>query len=273
MKTPDLTHKEFHFLSPLVAGEPWRLATLVNELRWQRKEAGVSRTLSQLTEKGLVQRVRWKGRRLHSRHPLRPIGYQITAAGKRAWAESAEFYLFLTKQYGKRSKKAPRDRGLTESLIEPAPFVSKCDGPDRRMTDAEWQSLLKACAAEPWFAQIFRAMRASCLRLETLVALEVGDVDLMQGVVRVANGRQVPVNFELRDVLAEAIGDCRQSDRPVFFNQSDCCLTRKNRGRFTFQRVLKGFLRFRELAGIDPRAKLRGRTTNGRRNVLGAPIA
>ena len=81
-------------LARLVAGEPWRLSTLVSELRWQREQAGVSKTLSQLTGKGLVERVRWKGRRVSSRQPLRPIGYRITAAGKRAWAESGRALLF-----------------------------------------------------------------------------------------------------------------------------------------------------------------------------------
>jgi hypothetical protein len=218
----------------------------MRELNWNRATCTVSLVLRRLQKQGLVERVRWPFGRRAGRPLPRPIGYQITAAGKRAWAESADFYLYFVKRYGNPA----RPKAAAAPAMQRAALAAPPDGPDRRPTDAEAKILL--AASPPWLARICRAVWGSPLSLEVLVGLDVSDVDLARGIADVADAgdrRPVRMGPKLRGVVSEAIG--RRREGPMFANV--------NGDRLPFRRVLKAFKRVRDRLGISPCVKLRGR--------------
>jgi hypothetical protein len=257
MKRPALTHRDFEFLSPFLDGKPWRLNVVVKELQWNRAKCAVSLVLTHLQERGLVERVRWGFERRASRHLPRPIGYRITPAGKRAWAESADYYLYFIKRFGNpaTSNTGTRHPGEPEGATAAAPLVDPPAGPDRRPTSAEAAALL--AASPPWLAHICRAVWCDELALETLVTLDVTDVDLAKGAVSVPDGadrRLVRMSHELCDAAGEAIGNRRAG--PLFRNLYG--------ERLLFRRALKAFTRVRDRVGIPRNVKLRGRAKHDR---------
>jgi DNA-binding MarR family transcriptional regulator len=255
MQPPDISPTQYAALSALLDGVARRPGAVARAVR--RRPDSFAMILRPLRFRGLVERVQWSEQH-EGRASSRRIGYRITAAGRRAWQETLQFYLYFAERFGATT--GPRSSEMPDQ-VEPLPFPSGSrSGPDRLPNDAEFEAII-AAAVEP-LRPLLRALQTGPLRLERLLSLDVAGVDLPACSVRVRiQSRLValPTGDRLRPILAAAIGGRRSG--PVFIN----CWGKV----WTVKSAVDAFSRARDAAGVAREVKLRGRLGSRRRRELG----
>ncbi len=227
------------------------------EIDWQICQAHFAKHVCHHSRYGWIERGHFdqtaeqNGRTVHRRRSA----YRITAAGRRVWNETADFWLFTIKQATEKTKRRKRPRPKREFRVDPLRY--RTPRPDRRPTPEEAERLLSQ--APLGFAFLCRALWTGIFSFRELATLDVADVDLAAGTVRLSlRGRRIriPIAAELRPLVEAAIGD--REAGPVFCNRrgwewSDC----------RFRQV---FEELRRAAGLPGEIALHGRMGTGGRN-------
>ena len=249
MNIPQLGHRQYVILAVLVDGQPWANREICREIVWQGKNARVcaSRMIAAMQRAGLVERYdavrRRPGGSTYQHHVAR-----ITAAGRRAFAESLDFYLHVAQRFSQSDRETDVDQAIALKPLEPRPEDSVSD---RFPTPAEDDRLL--AEASPEFSRIYRFGRWSGAHFNQLIGLAIADVDLNADVLRLPphprGPNDVKLTDDLRRLITEAIGD-----------RTTGLLFPSPRGRrWQSVNLTRTFIELRRRAGLSERLQLFGR--------------
>jgi integrase len=253
VKTPDVTALQFAALSELLDGQVHRNSSLARSVGNHRPESFVL-VLKALERRGLLERVRWAA--VCGARPA-GTGYRVTAQGRRAWAETLDYFLFFAKRSGDRgslSTRAPRLKAIAS-----APFPASASAPERRPNGAEVQAIAAAASRE--LACLLSAMECGVLDFAELIRMRIEDIDFAEGTARVGRGprrtRAVELGAELLKAAKESTGS--RAAGSVFVNHYGQPWTRSS--------AAHAFCKARAAAGVDRRAKLLGRLSRRRDSI------
>jgi integrase len=257
MNVPDVSPMQFAALAVLLDGRVHRNGKIARAIGHKRPTS-FTIVLRSLEARGLVDRVRWApaagDAEARGRRTLR--GYRISQAGRSAWRETLDYYLFFANRFAPGRKRTGHAEGDEAARVDVAPFAPFTRLADRLANESEAAAI--AAAASPELRRLLRAAECGPLGLEQLVALDVEDVDLVAPTLRVRGaGRRLPMvemGPALVAIVSEAAGDRKSG--PVF---------RTSAGRrWTKSAAAGAFADARERAGVAREVKLIGRTNQGR---------
>jgi len=222
LKIPSLPHRHFLVLSALIDGADKTFEEIRRDVGWSVSQSGFTATVGQLQRRGLAVRVRFPGPVPHRiRHRDRKLysAFRITDCGLEAWAETLDFYRFFGERHVQLERAKCQEQHETPKSkpgAQIAPFITQSREPERRPTADETERLLSF--ASPEFACFYRAFRCDVVSLKQLAALQIRDVDLSVGALRVASekGRNYTVRVDdtFFEIVETAIGD--RNEGPAF---------------------------------------------------------
>lgn len=229
---PELSHSRFLILSSLLDGGEKTRGEICAAIEWRSSLPCFWRTTNVLLRSGLAEKsaVMLEGDESEVR-------FRITEAGREAWQESLDFYLFAAERFGTVVKPTETIR-----VVSRRPSVVRKPVTHRLMTPAEEQG------CNPELRRLVIASRElPALEMDEIVSLDVGDFDA--GTAELVPGnRRLPVSCELERVIREAIGTRKAG--PLFINRRG--------GRWTVNSAGTAFRRARLKAGIAEDVVLRG---------------
>jgi integrase len=243
MHAPKLRHTSFAILSGLLDGR-WKTAVeLRDDLDWFTTQETFAQTTRNLHVAGLIDKAR-VCRRSANGKAATVRALRINAAGRQAWQENVDFYLWAANKFSAATAAADDSEIVDVELFNaatPAPVT------DREATPAEFQRLLSI--ASPQFARFYRVMRLAGVRICDLTRLNVDDVDWSAETIRLNRLTVAPLKGPLLKLLREAAGN--RASGPLFLDSDGNC--------WNPVRLCDHFAKLRRQLGIPKSVKLRGR--------------
>lgn len=255
METPKETHLGFLVLSALLDRNAKRASDIASTIEWQKGNPHIYSALDKLHRNGLVLKQRGVVR-AGDGQTVEGTVYQITESGIRTWNETVDWYAHIALKFGETAGPVACDVLAAESVPRTSANGSRRF---RLPTAGEDARIIEASSAG--FAVIYRAVRSSPLTREQLTTLQIGDVDLAAGTVRVRHAgnrsRSVRIDETFRAILRDAMAE--RTSGPAFVTRAGTAWTR--------DQLTGSFRRARERAGLPAEIKLCG---SGRGKPVGA---
>lgn len=251
---PTIGHLQFVILSALLDGQPRSIDEIRQLQGIDRRNRKFSEAVGNMARAGLLSRFQAVRRRRKPRRDLpdnyRQSVYAITAAGRREWQATLDWYAM----YGQRATE------IREPNADADPIVSTTEAPfdkaqrPRLPTPAEDRKIV--AHASPQFSRLYLAGRVTGAHFEQLAALDVPDVDRQTAVVPLPphpGGCDVlPMTDDLHALFAAAT-DGRTSG-PLF-------VAEHRQARWQIGLFRKRFARYRHAAGFPPHLQLLGQSS------------
>ena len=213
---PAVTSRRFLILAGLLNGQELTRMELCSEIDWNPVIPNFVRQTNALHCAGYVEKVRVTV----SGKVREEVRYRITAAGRRAWQECIDYYVFVAEQYGRGSGDATNGGGSRNGrVLHRAPIPPNRNPPktDRWMTAEERKRLFAVCSNDCFRRLVVALQELKSLTVAEVGALDVGDFDLETSELVIRSKRaecRLPVSPELATVIVESIGE--RTSGPLF---------------------------------------------------------
>lgn len=233
---PELSHSRFFMLSGLIDGSEKTRFEICKTIGWRTSAPNFFRLINLMIRSGLVEKSAVTLECDESN-----VRFLITDAGRQAWQESLDFYLFAAERFGNAAKPAETIR-----VVRRRPIAMRKRLTHRMLSPAEERRLFQGCSAAVR-RLVIASRELSGLSLEEITALNVGEFDVRTGEIVHGNCR-LPVSDDLEREIRDAIGNRKAG--PLFCNRRG--------GRWSVNSAGTAFMRARRKAGISADVVLRG---------------